>query len=56
MTEGNLAVMLDSITLTPDKTLGRRLYSFSATMYEVGDGRDLDSLTSLGILNRVDER
>lgn len=56
MPEGNLAVMLDAITLTPDQTLGRRLYSFTATMYEVGDGKDISSLSSLGIIDITDER
>lgn len=56
MPEGNLAVMLDAITLTPDQTLGRRLYSFTATMYEVGDGKNISSLSSLGIIDITDER
>lgn len=56
MTEGNIAVMLDNIAMTPDKVLGRRLYDFTATMYEIGDGRDIESLTSLGLYNLIDER
>ena len=51
MTEGNLAVMLDGISLSPDQQLSRRVCKFSATMYEIGDGSNLNSLASLGILN-----
>lgn len=48
-TEGIMAVMLTDITLTPNKTLSRRLYSFSATVYEIQDGNSLDTLDILGI-------
>lgn len=51
MPEGNIAVMLTDINLTPDSQLGRMLYNFSATMYEVGDGYSLDELKQLGIIN-----
>lgn len=56
MTEGNMIVMLDSISMSPDTVLGRRLYNFSATMYEIGDGKDIDSLVSFGLFDRIDER
>jgi hypothetical protein len=56
MTEGNIIVILDTITFTPDVTLGRRLYDFSATMYEIEDGRDWDTITSLGLFNIEDDR
>ena len=56
MTEGNMIVMLDMVSLSPDTVLGRRLYSFTATMYEIGDGKNLDSLSSLGIFETIDER
>lgn len=36
-TEGNILVKLMDISLTPNKTLGRMLYSFSATAYEVDE-------------------
>lgn len=49
LTEGNLAVMITDISLTPNRTLGRRIWNFSATMYEVGDGNSLDDLDRLGI-------
>lgn len=49
MTEGNLCVMLTDISLTPNTTLGRRLYSFTATAYQVEEGMSVDSLVSMGI-------
>lgn len=49
MTEGNLIVMLDGITLTPNAQLGRRVWNFSCTVYEVEDGYSLTALNSLGI-------
>lgn len=49
MPEGNLSVILTDLSLSPNQQLGRRLYNFSATLYEVGDGYDLDVLDSLGI-------
>lgn len=57
MAEGNIAVMLTDINLTPETVLGRRLYSFSATAYEVADGTSLEVLDSLGIypIQRPDE-
>lgn len=51
MPEGNIAVMLTDINLTPNTQLGRQLYNFSATMYEVGDGYSLEELNNLNIIN-----
>lgn len=51
MPEGNLAVILTDINLTPNAQLGRRLYNFSATMYEIGDGYSLEELDNLHIIN-----
>lgn len=48
-TEGLMVVMLTDISLTPNKTLSRRLYDFSATVYEIEDGNSLAKLDSLGI-------
>ena len=56
MTEGNMIVMLDGVSMTPDTVLGRRLYDFSATMYEIGDGKDIESIASLGLFEIIDER
>ena len=49
MTEGNMIVMFDAVSLTPNTQLGRRIWNFSATVYEVGDGYSLTELDSLGI-------
>lgn len=51
MPEGNIAVMLTDINLTPNEQLGRRLYNFNATMYEIADGYNLDDLKNLGIID-----
>lgn len=49
LTEGNLAVMVTDVSLTPNETLGRRLWNLSATCYEIEDGSKLSVLDSLGI-------
>lgn len=49
MPEGNMIVMIDSVSLTPNSQLGRRVWNFSATIYEIGDGYSLQELDSLGI-------
>ena len=49
MTEGNMIVMFDGITLTPNNQLGRRIWNFSCSVYEIGDGYDLELLDNLGI-------
>lgn len=49
MTEGNMIVMFNDISLTPNAQLGRRVWNFSATVYEVGDGYSLEQLDALGI-------
>lgn len=53
MTEGLMVVMLTDINLTPNKTLSRRLYDFTATVYEIADGNSLDNLNTLGIYNVI---
>ena len=47
--------MLTDISLTPNATLSRRLWDFSATMYEIAEGDSLNDLYSSGIadLTRV---
>lgn len=55
MTEGNLIVVFDSVSLTPNQQLGRRIWNFSATAYEVGDGYSLANLDSLGIFSVKNE-
>lgn len=37
LTEGNILVKLTNISLTPNQTLGRMIYSFSATVTEIDD-------------------
>lgn len=53
MTEGLMVIMLTDINLTPNKTLSRRLYDFTATVYEIADGNSLDNLNTLGIYNVI---
>lgn len=55
LTEGNVCVMLMDVNLTPEKTLYRRIYDFTATAYEVGNGYDLETLDALGIYEVKDE-
>lgn len=55
MTEGNLLVILTDINLTPNETLGRRLYNFSATAYEIADGMNYDDLVKYGVVIRRDD-
>lgn len=49
-TEGNLIVLLTDIALTPDATLGRKLYDFSATAYEIENAEEKTNLEELGII------
>lgn len=37
LTEGNILVKLNDINFTPNQTLGRRIYDFSCTAYEVAE-------------------
>jgi hypothetical protein len=48
-TEGNMCVMVTDVSLTPNQTLSRRLWEFSATVYEVADGYSMSDLDYLGI-------
>ena len=48
-TEGNMVVMITDVNLTPNKILSRRLWDFSAVIYEIGDGYDMATLDRLGI-------
>ena len=47
-TEGNILVKIMDINLTPNTTLGRRIYSFSATAYEV-DAATIKNYDKYGI-------
>lgn len=48
MAEGSMAVMITDVSLTPNSTLGRRIWDFSATVYEIAD-TSIETLDSLGI-------
>lgn len=48
-TEGNKIVGLMNVSLTPNQTLGRMIYEFSATAYEVADFT-LENLNKYGII------
>ena len=57
-TEGIMLVRLMDISLTPEQVLGRRIYSFSATVYEVAEAT-AENLKKYGIIsidNYVDPR
>lgn len=49
-TEGNILVKLMNISLTPNVTLGRRIYSFTCTAYEIDDFT-LENCNKYGIIN-----
>lgn len=49
-TEGNIAIVLQNVTLTPKQELGRMIYEFSGTAYEVAEN-NLQSLDKYGIIN-----
>lgn len=53
MTEGSMVVMVTDVSLTPNSQLSRRLWDFSATVYEVEDASSLETLDTLGIYNRT---
>ena len=55
MTEGNMIVILTDVSLTPNKTLGRRIYNFSATAYEIGDGNCYADLVGYKIISFRDD-
>lgn len=49
-TEGNIVVCLMNVSLTPNATLGRMIFDFSATAYEVMDDT-LENLNEYGIID-----
>lgn len=48
-TEGLICVMVTDLSLTPNSVLGRRIWDFSATFYEIADGHSLKTLDELGV-------
>lgn len=53
-TEGNILVKLTNITLTPNQTLGRLLYSFSATAVEI-DECTSENLMKYGVVKKAND-
>lgn len=49
-TEGNIVVVLQNVSLTPSSELGRMIYEFSATAYEVLENT-IDNLNEYGIID-----
>lgn len=49
-TEGNIVVVLTNVSMTPNQALGRIIYEFSATVYEVMEN-NLHNLDEFGIIN-----
>ena len=49
-TEGNIVIVLMNVSLKPIESLGRMLYEFSATAYEILD-QSLESLDTYGIIS-----
>lgn len=49
-TEGNIVVVLQNVSMTPNATLGRMIFDFSATAYEVLDNT-LDKLNEYKVIN-----
>ncbi len=49
-TEGNIIVVLQNVSMTPNASLGRMIYEFSATAYEVAEN-NLENLEKKGIIN-----
>lgn len=51
MTEGSMCVMITDVSLSPNATLGRRLWTVTATAYEVAPCDTLADLEDAGILD-----
>lgn len=49
-TEGTMIVSLMNISLTPNQSLGRMIYSFQGTAYEIADF-SIENLNSLGLIS-----
>lgn len=47
--EGSMLISLTNVSLSPSDQLGRMLYTFSSTAYEVGDASSLSSIFNNGI-------
>ena len=49
MAEGNIVIMLTDVSIAPITQVGRRMWTFSATAYEIAEGHSLPDLDALGI-------
>ena len=52
LTEGNVLVRIHDVSFTPNKTLGRLIWSFSATATEIGEA-SLENINKYGIQENV---
>ena len=50
LTQGNMLVKLTDISFTPNITLGRMIYTFSCTAYEISDGSNMDNIKKYNIM------
>ena len=50
--EGNMLVYLMQVSLTPNDTVGRMIYSFTSTAYEIGSITNIDDLIKHKVLNK----
>lgn len=50
LTQGNMLVKLTDISFTPNITLGRMIYTFSCTAYEVADSSNMDNIKKYKIM------
>lgn len=56
LTQGNMLVKLSDISLTPNISLGRKIYSFSCTVYEIADSNDMNKVNKFsGMNNNIQE-
>ena len=51
-----MLVKLSDISLTPNISLGRKIYSFSCTVYEIADSNDMNKVNKFsGMNNNIQE-
>ena len=53
MAEGSMVVMLTDVSITPMQSTSRRMWDFTATVYEIAEADSLEKLDALGIYNVV---
>ena len=52
LTEGNMLVKLSGVTFTPNMSLGRLVYSFSCTAYEIADSATAEDINKFQIMSK----